>query len=247
MKIKLNSKWTVDMFLMFSLRRPDVLPVGDLGVQKGLLRWALAAHGALPKSKSGKAAEEARKKYGLGKKDGDKDEVDDTGSGEINTTVQGRATTPKTIPAQLPPTPLTPGHASNSTAHLAVLHTPAASTVVPTLPATPMSPGLSTSAHTKENTDVKPEETFETSPKALPPPAPETFLDPMPGHPDWAAKKIASLEDGMTVELMKSRLAGKKAKGGAYLTPAEMDVMTRGWKPYRSLAVYYMWPAGEEF
>ena len=27
--------WTVQMFLMFHLRRPDVLPVGDLGIQKG--------------------------------------------------------------------------------------------------------------------------------------------------------------------------------------------------------------------
>jgi hypothetical protein len=34
------------MFLMFTLRRPDVLPVGDLGVQKGLMKWVLAAHGA---------------------------------------------------------------------------------------------------------------------------------------------------------------------------------------------------------
>lgn len=41
-------RWTVDMFLIFTLRRPDILPVGDLGVQKGLLRWVLAAHGALP-------------------------------------------------------------------------------------------------------------------------------------------------------------------------------------------------------
>lgn len=39
-------QWTVDMFLMFTLRRPDVLPVGDLGVQKGLMKWVLAAHGA---------------------------------------------------------------------------------------------------------------------------------------------------------------------------------------------------------
>lgn len=36
------------MFLMFTLRRPDVLPVGDLGVQKGLMKWVLAAHGAVP-------------------------------------------------------------------------------------------------------------------------------------------------------------------------------------------------------
>ncbi|HTM23308.1 MAG TPA: DNA-3-methyladenine glycosylase 2 family protein [Kofleriaceae bacterium] len=28
--------WSVDMFLMFGLVRPDVLPVGDLGVRKGM-------------------------------------------------------------------------------------------------------------------------------------------------------------------------------------------------------------------
>lgn len=32
------------MFSMFSLRRPNILPCGDLGVQKGLLRWVLASH-----------------------------------------------------------------------------------------------------------------------------------------------------------------------------------------------------------
>ena len=30
--------WTADMFLMFSLNRPDILPVGDLGIQKGMQR-----------------------------------------------------------------------------------------------------------------------------------------------------------------------------------------------------------------
>jgi DNA-3-methyladenine glycosylase II len=34
--------WSVDMFLMFALARPDVLPVGDLGVRKGMQRhWKL--------------------------------------------------------------------------------------------------------------------------------------------------------------------------------------------------------------
>lgn len=28
--------WSVDMFLMFCLARPDVLPVGDLGIRKGM-------------------------------------------------------------------------------------------------------------------------------------------------------------------------------------------------------------------
>jgi DNA-3-methyladenine glycosylase II len=39
-----HSQWTVDMFLMFTLRRPDIMPVGDLGVQKGLLKWIVAAY-----------------------------------------------------------------------------------------------------------------------------------------------------------------------------------------------------------
>lgn len=36
--------WSVHMFMMFSLRRPDVLPVGDLGVRKGFQKlYALSA------------------------------------------------------------------------------------------------------------------------------------------------------------------------------------------------------------
>jgi DNA-3-methyladenine glycosylase II len=230
------------MFLMFSLRRPDILPVGDLGVQKGLLRWILAAHGQLPKSKSSKVTAEAKKKYGLDKAVTVKDSVDETGSGEIDTVVQGRATPPPPAKDQFPPTPLTPTNGSGTTTHIAALHTPATSSL-PVLPGTPITPGPSTSAPTP----VVPAETLETGPKALPPPAPETFLDPLPDNPDWKADTAAPLSDGLTIELLKSRLAGKKAKGGAYLTPVEMDILTQGWKPYRSLAVYYMWPAGEEF
>ena len=29
-------EWTAHMFLMFELGRPDVLPIGDLGVRKGM-------------------------------------------------------------------------------------------------------------------------------------------------------------------------------------------------------------------
>jgi DNA-3-methyladenine glycosylase II len=32
-------RWTAEMFLMFSLNRPDVLPVDDLGIQKAIQRW----------------------------------------------------------------------------------------------------------------------------------------------------------------------------------------------------------------
>ncbi|HEY5625958.1 MAG TPA: DNA-3-methyladenine glycosylase 2 family protein [Dehalococcoidia bacterium] len=35
-QVKGIGRWTAEMFLMFSLGRPDVLPVGDLGVQRGM-------------------------------------------------------------------------------------------------------------------------------------------------------------------------------------------------------------------
>lgn len=35
-QVKGVGPWTTDMFLMFTLGRPDVLPTGDLGIQKGM-------------------------------------------------------------------------------------------------------------------------------------------------------------------------------------------------------------------
>ena len=37
--IKGIGQWTVDMFLMFTLNRIDVFPLGDLGVKKGLMKF----------------------------------------------------------------------------------------------------------------------------------------------------------------------------------------------------------------
>ena len=34
-RVKGIGQWTADMFLIFALNRPNVLPVGDLGIQKG--------------------------------------------------------------------------------------------------------------------------------------------------------------------------------------------------------------------
>jgi DNA-3-methyladenine glycosylase II len=34
--VKGLGRWTVDMFLMFHLGRPDILPVGDLGIRKAM-------------------------------------------------------------------------------------------------------------------------------------------------------------------------------------------------------------------
>lgn len=38
-RIKGVGEWSAHMFLMFALNRPDVLPVGDLGVRKGMQRF----------------------------------------------------------------------------------------------------------------------------------------------------------------------------------------------------------------
>ena len=38
-QIKGIGQWTVDMFLMFTLNREDIFPLGDLGVKKGLMRF----------------------------------------------------------------------------------------------------------------------------------------------------------------------------------------------------------------
>lgn len=41
--------WTVQMFLMFAMRRPNVLPVGDLGIQKAVQRAYRMRRKATPK------------------------------------------------------------------------------------------------------------------------------------------------------------------------------------------------------
>jgi len=46
-RVKGIGVWTAQMFLIFALRRPDVLPAGDLGIRTAMMReWGLAA---LPK------------------------------------------------------------------------------------------------------------------------------------------------------------------------------------------------------
>ncbi len=59
--IKGIGNWSVDMFLMFGLGRPDVLPVGDLGLRTGVMRrYGLEA---LPSPKDLEAMAERWKPY----------------------------------------------------------------------------------------------------------------------------------------------------------------------------------------
>jgi len=190
---ELRYKWTVDMFLIFSLRRPNIMPYTDLGVQKGLLRFALTAHNAFPGAKG---------KFQLRKKDKIvKDELDGTGQGELKSEVQdGRATPPPQTASVLPPTPLTP---SNANVKRVTLHTPngPGGPTVSRLPPTPLSPSDATG----------PSEILEVQKSALPEPAPEDLLEPVTGS-NWDAHRVAPLGAGLTIDLMRSRWSGKKAK-----------------------------------
>jgi DNA-3-methyladenine glycosylase II len=48
--VKGLGRWSADMFLMFRLNRPDILPVGDLGIVKGVQR--LFGMKSMPKAKT---------------------------------------------------------------------------------------------------------------------------------------------------------------------------------------------------
>ncbi|TFY63150.1 hypothetical protein EVJ58_g3421 [Rhodofomes roseus] len=103
-------RWTVDMFAMFSLRRPDILPVGDLGVQRGVLRWFLSLHAptthplTISPEKLPKPEEEAEKNQSNG------DVLPVLGEGAAGSQSQTRALTPDLssippAPSALPETP----------------------------------------------------------------------------------------------------------------------------------------------
>jgi DNA-3-methyladenine glycosylase II len=196
-------RWTVDMFLIFTLRRPDVLPVGDLGVQKGLLRWVLAAHGALPPS----VPKSPKTPKGKGKGKEDHTPSDYGGGGVTLTPSASMATIPAT------PTPSASPLAATASFTTATppwnLVTPTKLTSTPSfetpLPSTPAPPALTPSASTLLPAPVP-------TPSKLPAPAPDSILTPPPGWDKDCAHRAAPLPDGLSVEMLRSRLAGKKAK-----------------------------------
>lgn len=64
-KVKGVGRWTSEMILMFAMRKPDILPCADLGVQKGMLHFFLSdAQGpkiSVKKRKPGEEEEEEEK------------------------------------------------------------------------------------------------------------------------------------------------------------------------------------------
>ncbi|KAG6842093.1 hypothetical protein C0991_002747 [Blastosporella zonata] len=178
-------RWTVDMFAIFSLRRPDILPVGDLGVQRGLVVWFLSLHsskhnwGWTPQKAS------ASTKKGKAKKAASTADAD-------------------TLPVIGEDVPSTSGNGEVPTPDISSVPPAADEEVADDLPSLP----------TAFTPSIK---------NTLERPGVDEGSMPIP------------LPEGLSVDVLKTRLTGKNKIKGAFLTPKEMEDLTESWKPYRSL------------
>ncbi|KAJ3735681.1 DNA glycosylase [Lentinula guzmanii] len=189
----------VDMFSIFTLRRPNILPVGDLGVQRGMLRWFLGSHSpthtfSFSPDKAGRNVQ-------------DEDELSDEEVGSL---------------PMLNDTPASPKMTSApQTSSVFDL-----SSIPPAPPATPRK---------EDGTETQ------ASVASLPPPVTPSVEQTLMQVENSAGYVPPPLPAGLTASTLHSRLDGKKKIKGAILTPNEMEELTASWKPYRSLAVFYMW------
>ncbi|KAH8119591.1 DNA glycosylase [Phellopilus nigrolimitatus] len=206
-------KWTVDMFAIFSLRRPDILPVGDLGVQRGIVRWFLSLHS--PKHTYSIAPNKLPK--------GPADTEENKGAADAlpaqsTSSVDARMDVDNGLEVALPARALTPD-----------------ASTFPPAPVTPVRKnGTRGSGTDADDVDIP------APPPAFTPSINRTLNKVLPTkyHPP-------PLPEGMTISDLQSRLEGKKKVKGVLLTPKEMEDLTESWKPYRSLAVFYMWALAE--
>lgn len=213
-------KWTVEMFAIFSLRRPDILPVGDLGVQRGVLRWVLSLHQPeyrielSPKKLPG-PSEDPQKAEGSVKPRSTpaKSKTLAGTSAGIDSDQEGEPTADElpVLNGHLRRDPIPPPEdvSYSLTAVAAGTATPGA-LGLPSMPP-PFTPSVT--------------QALSRAPDAPPPP-------PLPA--------------GLTIASLESRLNGKKKVKGAIMTPTEMEELTESWRPYRSIGVYYMWALAEE-
>ncbi|KAF8844730.1 DNA glycosylase [Paxillus ammoniavirescens] len=247
-------RWTVDMFALFTLRRPNVLPVGDLGVQRGMLRWFGRTSFAI-KPEKGEGDEDARKA------NGGTEGSDPTGVPKAKGNVPGPATPmgpPLTTPTRTQAvdveddTETGVADKANTLPTFAFDDAPEGEThlmdsAVPgDVSSVPPSSLLQT-PHPSASTITS------TTCELLPIPSlPQPFtpsinkvIEGGNGKNGNLTPRTKSLPEGLTQAMLKSRLDGKKVKS-AFLAPQEMEALAQEWVPYRSLAVYYMWALAEE-
>lgn len=184
------------VFLIFSMRHPDVLPCGDLGIQKGLLRWYTTPRPVIIPAKIPKTADPL---------------VPTTLAPTPDTTAPPPPGPPATAvnDVQGPRTPEPEEDDFTLVASQSLTATPRPKKAPRTVfPPTPISPATTTS--TPSASPVKGE-------------ADQAAVTDFTGHPRLNKDGLPPIPEGssLTHATLRSRLK-KPIKNGLYLTPAEM-------------------------
>jgi DNA-3-methyladenine glycosylase II len=230
-------KWTVEMFAIFSLRRPDILPVGDLGVQRGLLRWMLSLHQPeyrieLSPKKLPDPTEDPRKAEDAPKQKPIKSRKKVKGGVSASNNEIDSDQEVEQEADELPSSNGLPDATASRRQDLD--HAPTTSVI----------PAVSTTATTSDVQGTPLRRNKKNlvggalTPGALglpsmPPPLTPSVTQALTRAPD--APPPPPLPAGLTVSSLRSRLDGKKKIKGAILTPSEMEALTEPWRPYRSI------------
>ncbi|KAF8502181.1 DNA glycosylase [Russula emetica] len=242
------------MFAIFSLQRPDILPVGDLGVQRGLLRWTLSLH------QPGYGIELSPKKHPDSKPKPTKSRKNAKAKGGVSTSNE-IMDSDQEVEQEADELPSLNGLPEATAAASPTRRLDQAS-MPPPQDATSVLPSVSTTKSNPLSLGTSGALGLPSMPSPLTPSVTRVLapaLDAPPPPP---------LPAGLTIASLRSRLDGKKKIKGAILTPSEMQALTEPWRPYRSIGrptfcgemwilgrdiddffytgVYYMWRLAEE-
>ncbi|GAA5939991.1 hypothetical protein JCM3775_003248 [Rhodotorula graminis] len=220
--------WTSAMFLIFASKRADVLPVGDLGIQKNLCKWfshdpsfvpaihpaklAGAAPASPTKLASSKGAVHPPPTPGPGEGNGKGAEPEEDEDEEQE---QGREQGQELRSAAQPGGDKQgEGHGLGKLAALGAV-------------------------------EVEQERVIDLDGEAGAPKKEEDDEDKVEKGQEEEVEggefKFPETSNGLTPGVLKARLGGKKLKGNIYLSPKEMEELTASWRPYRSVACWYLW------
>ncbi|GAA6033201.1 hypothetical protein JCM8097_002992 [Rhodosporidiobolus ruineniae] len=192
--------WTVDMFKIFSAKRQDVLPVGDLGIQKNLLRWFCQDPSIAPSIHPRKLTPASPTKLS------------------------------SSSSAQVPPSPSPSSFAGTAKEETF------ASAAGPTGDNDGEGAGVGKLAQLGAAA-VEEEQVVDLDA----PEQGELKSEEEGGEGGKAEFVFPETSNNLTPAVLKSRLNGKKLKGNIYLSPLEMEELTEAWRPYRSVACWYLW------
>ncbi|GAA5821014.1 hypothetical protein JCM3770_004471 [Rhodotorula araucariae] len=203
--------WTADMFLIFASKRADVLPVGDLGIQKNLCRWFSHDPSIAPSIHPAKLAPASPTKLA-------------------------------SSAAAVHPPP-TPGRVPDGVEE----EEEVASAATPQANGEDGGAGVEKlaalgSAEVELGQVVDLDSVGEDAEMAGGEEAGGIMEEEKVKGGDFVFPETSN---GLTPGVLKARLSGKKLKGNIYLTPKEMEELTAAWRPYRSIACWYLWSLSE--